>query len=221
MVTKPLRDQITDSLRSEIVSGRLAPGARIREEHIATSQGVSRVPVREALQRLEREGYLTLTPRRGATVASPSPERTLQVMELRRALEVWAVRRAAANRGGAVADELRRVVDKGLKAIERGRLGPIPALIDRFHELVAMASGNAELVALLDELRPRVRWLFEVDVERRSPGSWADHQELLDAILAGDEAGAAELMDRHVAKDEDVYRSLLPFGQEPVSGTDS
>src|SRR5258706_2498112 len=136
MASKPLRDQITDRLRSEIVSGRLAPGNRIRKEHIAASQGVSRVPVREALQRLEREGYLILTPRRGATVASPSPERALQVMEVRRALEVWAVRRAAANRGGAVADELGRVVAKGLKAIERRRAPPAPPPHDPLHRPV-------------------------------------------------------------------------------------
>src|SRR6266850_4913596 len=102
---KPLRDQIADALRAEIVSGQLEPGTRMREERIASSQGVSRVPVREALQRLEREGYLVLTPRRGATVASPSPQRALEVMEVRRALEVLAVRRAAVARGGDVADE--------------------------------------------------------------------------------------------------------------------
>jgi DNA-binding GntR family transcriptional regulator len=137
---------------------------------------------------------------------------------VRRALEVLAVRRAAVARGGDVADELRRVLKQGLTAIERRRLAPIPQLIERFHELVAIASGNTELVTLLDELRPRVRWMFEVDVARRSPESWADHEALLDAILAGDEDGAAALMDRHVAKDEDLYR-LLTFGQKPVHST--
>jgi DNA-binding GntR family transcriptional regulator len=206
---KPLRDEIADALRADIIAGRLEPGSRLREEHIAGAQGVSRVPVREALQRLEREGYLVLTPRRGATVARPSPERALQVMEVRRALEVLAVRKAARARGGAVAGELERIVDRGFAAIERRRLASIPPLIDRFHELVAVASGNGELVVQLDELRRRVRWLFEVDVEHRSPGSWADHRAILDAIVAGDARTAARLMDRHVEKDEEVYRRLV------------
>lgn len=205
---KPLRDQIAEGLRTQIVTGALPPGTRLREEHLAEEQGVSRVPVREALQRLELEGYLVLTPRRGATVATPSPERAIAAMEVRRELEVVAARRAAAARGGAVAGELAKVVDRGLRAIERGRLREIPGLIDRFHDLIAVASGNPELVTLLEQLRSRVAWMFEVDVEHRSPASWADHQAILDAVLAGDEAGAAALMDEHVAHDEQLYRAM-------------
>lgn len=205
---KPLRDQIAEGLRAQIISGALEPGTRIREEHIAEAQGVSRVPVREALQRLEAEGYLVLTPRRGATVAAPSRQRALEVMEVRRALEVLAVRLAAAARGGSVAKQLATVVDKGFVAIERHRLAQIPDLIDRFHELIAIASGNAELVVLLEQLRTRVGWMFEVDVEHRSEKSWADHRAILEAVLAGDEPGAVALMDEHVARDEVLYRQL-------------
>ena len=205
---KPLRDQIAESLRAQIITGALVPGTRVREERIAEERGVSRVPVREALQRLEVEGYLVLTPRRGATVASPSPERALEVMEVRQELEVLAARRAAAVRGGSVAAQLEKVVDRGFAAIEARRLAQIPGLIDRFHDLIAVASGNAELVTLLEQLRARVRWMFEVDVEHRSEGSWADHRAILDAVLAGDERRAAALMADHVARDAALYRRM-------------
>jgi DNA-binding GntR family transcriptional regulator len=209
-MTKPRRDQIAELLRAQIIGGAMPPGTRIREERIAEEQGVSRIPVREALQRLEAEGYLVLTPRRGATVATPSRERALDVMEVRSELEVLAARRAARAHGGAVAGDLARVVDRGFRAIERRRLGEIPALIDRFHELVAVAGGNHELIALLEQLRTRVRWMFEVDVEHRSEGSWADHRAILEAILAGDEDAAAERMATHVAKDAALYASMAP-----------
>lgn len=208
VVPQPLRDQIADRLRKQIFDGTLVPGTRIREEHIAEEQGVSRIPVREALQRLEGEGYLVLTPRRGATVAAPSRQRALELMEVRRALEILAAQRAAAARGGTVAHELAALVERGFAAIEKRQHAAIPALIDRFHALVAVASGNAELVVLLEQLRPRVRWMFEVDVEHRSEGSWADHDAILEAILAGDEREAARLMDAHVAKDENLYRQM-------------
>jgi DNA-binding GntR family transcriptional regulator len=207
---KPRRDEIAGSLRTQILSGALVPGTRLREERIAEELGVSRVPVREALQRLEAEGYLVLTPRRGATVAAPSPERALEVMDIREHLEVLAARRAAAARGGPVAARLEKVVERGFAAIEAHRLAQIPDLIDQFHDLIAVASGNAELVALLEQLRTRVRWMFEVDVEHRSEGSWADHRAILDAVLAGDEDGAAALMARHVARDAALYRDLSP-----------
>src|SRR5438132_168615 len=106
-----LRDVITDRLREQIVTGALPAGTRILEERLAEEQGVSRVPVREALQRLEREGYLVLQPRRGATVASPSPSRALELMVVRRQLEALAARLAANRRGGDLAGELQRLVD--------------------------------------------------------------------------------------------------------------
>ncbi len=205
---RSLRDVIADRLRDEIIDGVLPPGTRIREERIAEAEGVSRIPVREALQRLEAEGFLVLTPRRGATVATPSPERALETMEIRRALEVMAVRRAASARGGECVNELTALVRKGLRAVERRRHTEIPELIDRFHHLVAVASGNQELVELLAQLRSRVRWMFEVDVEHRSEGSWAEHSAILDAILAGDERAAVKLMDGHVARDELLYRAM-------------
>ena len=201
-----LRDVVADALRARIVSGELPAGTRIREERLAEDHGVSRVPVREALQRLEQEGFLVLRPRRGATVASPSPNRALEVMLIRRELENLAARLAAARRGGEVAEELQALVAAGNRAVKTRRHAELPALIDRFHELVAVASGNGELVELLAQLRSRVQWMFEVDLDERSPGAWTDHAEILDAILAGDPVAAAERMDRHVEKDERDYR---------------
>jgi DNA-binding GntR family transcriptional regulator len=201
-----LRDNIADTLRARIVSGALPAGTRIREERIAEDHGVSRIPVREALQRLEQEGYLVLTPRRGATVASRSPVRALELMAIRRELESFAARLAAKNRGGEVARDLRELVDKGSAAVARRRHAELPSLIDRFHELVAMASGNGELIDLLAQFRSRVRWMFEVDVEQRQPGAWVEHAEILDAILDGDADRASALMDAHVYKDEQDFR---------------
>lgn len=200
------RDEVLDLLRAQIIGGALPPGTRIREERIAADHGVSRVPVREALQRLEHEGYLILAPRRGATVATPSPARALEVMVVRRSLEVLAARLAAARRGGEVAGDLQSLVARADVAVGEHRHEELPVLIDRFHELVAVASGNAELVALLAQLRPRVKWMFEFDLENRSVTAWHDHAEILGAISAGQGDRAACLMDSHVERDELDFR---------------
>lgn len=205
---RSLRDELTDRLRRDIIDGVLPPGTRLREERLAEEAGVSRIPVREALQRLEAEGFLVLVPRKGATVATPSPERALEVMEIRRELEMLAVRRAAARRGGNLGEELAASVREGIAALDHQQLDEVPELIDRFHHLIALASGNRELVELLAQLRSRVRWMFEVDLEHRSARSWRDHAEILAAVLAGDEIAAVSLMDRHVARDELLYRAL-------------
>ena len=79
---------VADYIRQLVFSGELRDGQRVPQREIAQALGVSSVPVREALQRLEGEGYLVLEPRRGATVASPSRERAIEVMQVRRALEL-------------------------------------------------------------------------------------------------------------------------------------
>ncbi|MBL7495803.1 GntR family transcriptional regulator [Frankia sp. CNm7] len=206
-----LRDTIAAALRSEIVAGALRPGERIREERIASEHGVSRVPVREALQRLAQEGFLVLTPRRGATVATPSPRRALELMAIRSNLEVLAAQLAARRRGGSAATELAHLVELGTAATAERRYSELPALIDRFHDLVAVGSGNGELVELLRTIRSKVRWMFEVDVEERSTMSWAHHAEIVDAILRGDERAAAMHMVHDVDRDEALYRHLAPM----------
>ena len=210
--SRRLAEEIAEVLRTRILSGEMAHGDRLREEQIAEEQQVSRVPVREAIQRLEHEGYVVRIPRRGARVAVPSPERVLNVMQVRRALEVFAARCSAGRRGGDVANELRTVLDAGFRAVESNDLSRVPQLIDDFHGLVADASGNDELVKQLAELRNRVGWLFAIDVEHRAEESWSEHAAILEAILSGAEERAAELMDAHVARDEDRFRGLPSSG---------
>ena len=204
---RPLRDLVADAVRSEIISGALPPGTRVREEQLALDHGVSRVPVREALQKLAGEGFLTLSPRRGATVSTPSPTKAVEVMEIRRSLELLAVRRAAEVKGGAFAGELHRVVTAGTRALASRQHRKLPPLVDRFHALIAAASGNQELVELLDNLRSRVSWMFSVDVETRSDTAWSEHGAILDAVLAGDADLAVRLMDSHVERDETLFRA--------------
>ncbi|HEY3736082.1 MAG TPA: GntR family transcriptional regulator [Jatrophihabitans sp.] len=207
-----LRDVIADDIRTRIVSGLIKPGRRIREDEVAADHGVSRVPVREALQKLEAEGFLTLTPYRGATVSVPSPELALRAMEVRRALEVMAARLAARVRGGASASQLEKVMEKGNRAVAAKRFSQIPELVTQFHELVAVASGNPEIVELLALYRGKVDWMFSHDLEHRAEGEWDDHAAILDAILDGNEDRAGDRMDGHVLKDETAARQAMRAG---------
>jgi DNA-binding GntR family transcriptional regulator len=220
---KPLRDLIADTIRKQVITGAIKPGRRIREDEIAEDHGVSRVPVREALQKLEAEGYLTLTPYRGATVSVPSPQRALNAMEVRRALEIMAARLAARARGGPAAAQLVKLVERGSRAVANRRYKQIPDLVSQFHELVAVGSGNPEIVEMLALYRGKVDWMFSMDLEHRAEGEWDDHAEILEAILAGDEELAGRRMDEHTRKDEDACRhhrpEQAPAGQAPRRNT--
>lgn len=203
---QPLRDVIADSLRQDIMSRRLQAGERLREEVIAKEHSVSRVPVREALRRLETEGFVTLTPFHGARVSESSLRDSTELMQVRCGLEVLAARLAAERRGGEYADALLDVVERGKDAGRAERLDELPSLVMEFHELVAKASGNRQLEMMLERVLQRISWGFELDLQARIDSAWLDHSVIAMAICGGSSVQAAFLMDEHIKKDEILYK---------------
>ncbi|WP_051166018.1 GntR family transcriptional regulator [Amycolatopsis orientalis] len=213
-IRSPHRDVIANELRQAIISGRYQVGERLPEEALAEEHGVSRVPVREALRRLETEGFVTLTPYRGATVSAGSFRDSFELMQVRRGLEVMAARLAAERRGGEDADQLAAVVARGREAAHAHQVTALPPLIMQFHELVARASGNQQLQLAIDRVLQRVSWGFELDLEERIDSAWTDHAAIAAAILNGSPIQAGYLMDEHIAKDEQIYRVRLDHSGE-------
>lgn len=199
-------DSILTVLRAEIIEGTLAAGTRLKEEAIATRFGVSRVPIREALLQLESEGFVDTQKYKGATVSSRSQQHVVELMQVRRGLEMLAATLAAEAHGGDQIDELRAVVDQGRRAGEAGAIDELPPLILEFHRIVARAAGNDELSRMLDGLLERIAWGFELEIEDRVDTSWADHAAIATAILGGSPVQAGYLMDEHIRKDEQIYR---------------
>jgi DNA-binding GntR family transcriptional regulator len=203
------RDAIADALRDDIIRGRKKPGERLVEDAVAKEHGVSRVPVREALRRLESEGFVTLAKYQGAAVSTTSKRDSLELMQVRRGLEVMAARLAAERRGGDFADELTSVVDRGRAAANAHRLDELPDLIMSFHELVASAAGNLQLSETLHRVLQRISWGFELDLVQRLDSAWFDHAMIATAILSGSPTQAGILMDEHIIKDENLYRQRM------------
>lgn len=187
------------------MSGQLRAGQRLVEAALASEHQVSRVPVREALRRLESEGFVKLTPHRGATVSETSLRDSLELMQVRRGLETFGARLAAERRGGEAAEDLLRVIDRGRTAARLAQVQELPALIMEFHTLVAAASGNRNLERMLDRILQSIAWGFELDLDRRVDSSWNDHTAIATAIVSGSAVQAAFLMDEHIAKDEALY----------------
>ena len=205
-------DAIADAIRGDIVAGRLKPGKRIVEDVVAEEHDVSRVPVREALRRLEAEGFITLTPYRGATVVAPSRREGLELLAVRRGLEVLAARLASERRGEGYERELLEAVEQETEASHHHDVGALLRFSLHFHELVRLASGNEQLRVMLGKLVERISWVFELDVDERSAGAAADHSAIAHAILNGASIQASYLMDEHVAQDEALYRARTPLG---------
>jgi DNA-binding GntR family transcriptional regulator len=198
----PRSDAIADAIRSSIVAGRLVPGDRLPEDRVAEEFGVSRVPVREAIRRLDAEGYVTVTPNAGARVAVLSPQDANDLLQVRTTLEVLAGRLAAEQRGGGRLDDLATLLAEGERAVAERRFDVLPELSSRFHEVMIEASGNAHLVRILSDVRAKLAWIWAVDIEARAPTSWAAHKEIFVAVSAADPDRTAAAIVAHVRDDE-------------------
>lgn len=178
--------------------GDLEPGARVRTESVALEIGLSRQPVREAIRRLEAEGYLTSRPNRGAMVSKYTPEELLELFEIRAALESLAARIAVASLPPGGLDALEGMLGSMSRA---GRdAGTWLEMHTAFHlHLVALAGRPRlvqEVARLHGALEPYMRlWFVRAGFPIESQG---EHAQLLAALRSGYANHAAEVMQDHV-----------------------
>ncbi|MDT9689025.1 GntR family transcriptional regulator [Streptomyces sp. P9(2023)] len=202
-----LRDQVCEGLRDRIITGRLKPGDRLVERDVAEEFGVSRVPVREAIRILMGEGFLqALSPRR-IVVKQLSRQDVENLFDMREALEVLAVRRAAERRTDAQLDELCELLEEARQATDSGRAERVSRANTAFHHHIVELSHNELLATTLESLEGRLRWLFQ---QIDDPGSlWDEHRVLYEAIAAADADAAAECSLHHIRHYRDVALRLL------------
>ncbi|GGU85218.1 transcriptional regulator [Streptomyces filipinensis] len=194
----PLRERVYEALLELITTRALQPGQHLVESELAGHLGVSRQPVREALQRLNTEGWVDLRPAQGAFVHQPTEEEADQLLTVRTLLEAEAARLAAVHAdapGIAVLDEL---CAEGEKAVAADDADRVVALNAAFHAKVVELSGNAVLAELAAQVERRVRWYHAPVARQRGRQSWVEHRELILAILHNDPPRAAHLMREHI-----------------------
>lgn len=201
----PLRHAVYLDLRSRIIAGDWEPGERLFEDQIAAELEVSRNPVREALQALAAEGFVVLEPRRGARVAVISPQRAIELFEVREALEGLVARLVAERRTDTDVAELRALVAAGQDATARHDNTASAELNSRFHEVLGRVSGNTMLAENVAHLSHLIEWVYRRSVSRRSAQSWHEHAAIVDAIARGDAALAQDLSTAHVAAAKDAF----------------
>jgi DNA-binding GntR family transcriptional regulator len=202
---RPLREAVADDIRAQIIHGEVAPGVRLLEEDIAASLGVSRNPVREALQALAVEGFVEIVPRRGAHVAIVDARRAVELFEVRLPLEGLVAELAAHRRNAADVDELRAILVEARARITDGHLERLPDLNTRFHDGLCRAAGNDLLTATLHRLSHLVQWVYATRIRERSHDSWNEHNALVDAIERSDPTLARRVSEGHVRAAREAF----------------
>ncbi|PSK95883.1 DNA-binding GntR family transcriptional regulator [Murinocardiopsis flavida] len=194
--TDRIADAVYERLREEIFTGELAPGARLSVPALAVRLEVSRSPVRDAVLRLVQDRLASEEPRRGAVVARVGARELAAIYDVREVLEGLAARLAVENSGRRLVVALHDALAEHERAVRAGDVAAITAADMRFHALVRQASGNTEVVRLLDDVQTQVRLAMRTTQVTAGPRqSVDDHRAILTAIESGDPA-AAELAAR-------------------------
>jgi DNA-binding GntR family transcriptional regulator len=203
-------EQAYETLRRRLADGTYPPGSHLREEDLAAALGVSRTPVREALRRLDAEGWLRVVPNQGAFAAAWSPQDVEEIFTLRHLLEGHAAERAAqladprgiaALRAACEAAEAAMPAD-GHEAIERVSEANV-----RFHAALWEMSGQARTRSILTSLAvpPMILRNFRNFDPPGLARSLAQHREIIAAIAARDPGWAGAVMRAHVQAGRAVF----------------
>lgn len=201
----PLRERVYEALLELITTRALRPGQHLVESELAGQLGVSRQPVREALQRLNTEGWVDLRPAQGAFVHEPTEEEADQLLTVRTLLEAEAARLAAVGAGPEGIAELEQVCASGERAVLDDDVDGAVAANAAFHATVMALAGNAVLADLAAQVHRRVRWYYTPVARQRGKQSWTEHRELIAAIAARDERRATEIMRAHTEHTRHSY----------------
>jgi DNA-binding GntR family transcriptional regulator len=201
----PLRAAVYDALTEMIISQELQPGEHLVENELAAALGVSRQPVREALQRLQSEGWVDLRPALGAFVHVPTDAEADQLLAVRTLLEAESAKLAAQHATPEGVEQLRELQSAGEKALADDDQEGLVAANAALHAHVVFMSGNVVLADLIGSVDRRVRWYYLPIARTRGRDAWDEHAELIEAIARRNSKRAADLMHRHTERTRESY----------------
>ena len=203
-VYRPLRDVVSDVLRQAIKDGVLKPGERLMEIRLAEELGVSRTPIREAVRKLEQEGFVVMVPRRGTYVADISLKDIAQVFEIRSALEVLAAGLAAERITPDELKSLERILVEINEYIANDDFDKVVDADVRFHDILYQASRNQRLVDILHNLREQMLRFRSISMHYpgRLAATWEEHRQMVENIASHNGAMARKVAKKHMENSE-------------------
>jgi DNA-binding GntR family transcriptional regulator len=193
-------ERVYKAVKELAVQYSFPPGTRVNEVDLARRLGVSRTPIREALNRLVRDGFMRFVPNRGFFTRELTPDLVRDLYELRAAIEVAAVKLACQRGSDEDIARLRATWEQAVARFASRRLDRMAEADEAFHMGIARLSGNRELITALEGLNSQIRFFRRVDQESRSrrDDTYREHSEILACLAARDARRAATVMETHV-----------------------
>ncbi|MES2506982.1 MAG: GntR family transcriptional regulator [Verrucomicrobiota bacterium] len=196
-----LQSRAYAELRRLIVSGEFPPGTFLSERQLAAQLGMSKTPVHVALERLEAEGFVTISAQQGIVVRGLSVEDIVDHYELREAVESWVVRRLAGNLNPQQREQLQTNLRQQHEALEAWDMVKLMHLDEQMHYLLCSYLNNREIMSTMERLRDKIHQVIlrVTETDRTRPAESTDeHVAIIQAVLDGDPDRAATLMTEHL-----------------------
>lgn len=218
----PLKDLVFRTLKKAIMKGELQQGEHLIEVQLSEIMGVSRTPIREAIQRLSEEGLVTLIPRHGAIVAGISGKMLTDVLQVRNNLEKMALSLAFDNMGESAVNSLVKHHTEFSDAVKSGDIMCMTIADEGFHSVIYKASGNRKLEEILENLRDsmfryRLEYLRYPELRESMIN---EHAEIIESIRNHDLQKGLTTLEGHIFNQEKAILLNLGKTSEHKGSTD-
>lgn len=210
VVSRVSASGIYGRLKEMILSFEIYPGTRITESDLATYFGVSRTPIREALQRLAQEGQVSIRTKQGCFVRQINIAELSQFYRVRTSLEMLSLEIAARAMPRAALTRLAQEWNPEIAAAPTDDLTLMVQKEESFHMALAEGGGNQALVTYLNDINDRIRVIRRLDFTAgfRIDRTYEEHYTITQQLLNGEVAAAKELMASHILQSEKFARSV-------------
>lgn len=198
---RPLKDLVYEELKKHIITGALTPETKIQEMALAKKVRTSRTPIREALKKLEKEGFITIVPRQGAYVKKLCTKDVIDALEVRETLEGLATSLLVKKVKKEEIIRLKRATDNYNRAVAENNLKGMLKYDTEFHQTIIEACGNSTLIQmseLLHDIVLRYRHAYYGELKTLKKLS-EEHEMILHAIQAGHSEEAKTYMKTHIS----------------------
>ena len=205
---KPIRDIVYETLRTSILKGQLRPGQRLVEKDYAEKYNISRTPIREAIRKLETEGFVEYIPRKGVIVKTFEVSDIIEIFAIRTALESLSIQFVLKNITDKEIAKLRVLVDRMESADESCDMSELINTCREFNEVLLRAGKMPRLTGMINTLQDYLERFREITLAKdsRRNSAISEHKHILQAVIDKDEAKAVLLTVSHL---EAAKNSLL------------
>jgi DNA-binding GntR family transcriptional regulator len=212
---KTVGEMVYSTLKKAILNGDLKPEQRLIEQTVSRAMNTSRIPVREAIKKLEQDGFVERLPVRGFVVKRVSREEVEETFGIRAALESYAAYMATAHITDIFISSLKDNIRESNKALNEGEIEKLTELNAQFHEMLYKAAGSKKLYKLINTFRDYIARYRKPLFSTKSGGlaSLKDHERMVDAMQKGDREKVEKIIKKHILRGRNYIIKEMDSGK--------